>query len=73
MKDKVSQACDYILDKIENGEYKVDEAIPAARKLTQEGGASFAIVTQSPCCRMPEFCVRSTGRAPWSVKSGRVL
>lgn len=44
MKDKVSQACDYILDKIENGEYKVDEAIPAARKLTQEVGASFAIV-----------------------------
>ncbi len=44
MKDKVSQACDYILDKIESGEYKVDEAIPAARKLTQEVGASFAIV-----------------------------
>ena len=44
MKDKISQVCDYILDKIESGEYRTGEAIPSARKLAQEVGASFAIV-----------------------------
>ena len=44
MKDKISQVCDYILDKIESGEYPTGEAIPAARKLTGEVDASFAMV-----------------------------
>ena len=44
MKDKISQVCDYILNRIESGEYREGAAIPAARKLTQEVGASFAIV-----------------------------
>lgn len=44
MKDKVSQVCDYILDRIESGEYKTGEAIPAARRLAQDVGASFAMV-----------------------------
>ena len=44
MSDKISQVCDYILDRIENGEYEIGKAIPVARKLTQEVNASFAIV-----------------------------
>ena len=44
MGDKISQVCDYILDRIETGEYEIGKAIPVARKLTQEVNASFAIV-----------------------------
>ena len=44
MRDKTSQVCDYILDKIERGEYEAGKALPAARKLTQEVDASFAMV-----------------------------
>ncbi len=44
MKDKVSQVCDYILDRLESGEYRIGEQIPSARKIEQEVDASFAMV-----------------------------
>jgi len=44
MKDKVSQVCDYILDRLESGEYRAGEAIPSARKIEKEVDASFAMI-----------------------------
>ena len=70
MKDKVSQACDYILDKIESGEYKVGEAIPAARKLTQEVGASFAIVQHAVNVLSNAGILRSISRQGSVVREG---
>ena len=70
MKDKVSQACDYILDKIESGEYKVGEAIPAARKLTQEVGASFAIVQHAVTVLSNAGILRSINRQGSVVRDG---
>ncbi len=62
MKDKISQVCDYILDRIERGEYKVGEAIPAARKLAQEVGASFAIVQHAVTVLSNAGILRSINR-----------
>ena len=44
MKDKVSQVCDYLLDRIESGEFSGGEPIPSARKIGKEVNASFAMI-----------------------------
>ena len=44
MKDKVSQVCDYLLDRIESGEFSAGEPIPSARKIGKEVNASFAMI-----------------------------
>ncbi|MEI3038069.1 MAG: extracellular solute-binding protein [Victivallales bacterium] len=47
MKDKVSQVCDYLLDRIESGEFSAGEPIPSARKIGKEVNASFAMILQA--------------------------
>ena len=47
MKDKVSQVCDYILDRIESGEFPAGGPIPSARKIGREVNASFAMILQA--------------------------
>lgn len=42
--DKITLIREYILDKIESGEYQPGGRIPAARELCQETGASFVMV-----------------------------
>ena len=44
MIDKITQITDYIIARIESGEYRAGEPIPVARKLAIETGASFAMV-----------------------------
>ena len=44
MKDKISQVCDYILDRLESGEYRSGETIPSARKIEKTVDASFAMI-----------------------------
>ncbi len=70
MKDKISQTCDYILDRIERGEYKVGEAIPAARKLAQEVGASFAIIQHAVNVLSNAGILRSISRQGSVVREG---
>ena len=47
MKDKISQVCDYILDRLESGEYKTGETIPAARKIAQDRPGGMAELSAS--------------------------
>ena len=70
MKDKISQVCDYILDRVESGEYKEGDAIPAARKLAQEVGASFAIVQHAVTVLSNAGILRSINRQGSVVREG---
>lgn len=70
MKDKISQVCDYILNRIESGEYREGAAIPAARKLTQEVGASFAIVQHAVNVLSNAGILRSINRQGSVVREG---
>ena len=47
MKDKISQVRDYLLDRIESGEYPAGSPIPSARKLGESIDASFAMILQA--------------------------
>ncbi len=47
MKDKISQVRDYLLDRIESGEYPAGSPIPSARKLGESVDASFAMILQA--------------------------
>lgn len=47
MKDKVSQVCEYLLDRIESGVFSAGEPIPSARKIGGEVDASFAMILQA--------------------------
>ena len=47
MKDKISQVRDYLLDRIESGEYPAGSSIPSARKLGESIDASFAMILQA--------------------------
>ena len=62
MKDKISQVCDYILDRLESGEYKTGEAIPAARKIAQEVDASFAMIQHAVATLVQAGILRSVSR-----------
>lgn len=62
MKDKVSQVCDYILDRLESGEYKAGELIPSARKIEKEVDASFAMVQHAVNALAQAGILRSINR-----------
>ena len=47
MKDKISQVRDFLLDRIESGEYPTGSPIPSARKLGESVDASFAMILQA--------------------------
>ncbi len=47
MKDKISQVRDYLLDRIESGEFPAGHPIPSARKLGETVDASFAMILQA--------------------------
>ena len=70
MKDKVSQVCDYILDRLESGEYKTGEAIPAARKIAQEVNASFAMIQHAVATLVQAGILRSVSRQGSTVREG---
>ena len=70
MKDKISQVCDYILDRLESGEYKTGEAIPAARKTAQEVDASFAMIQHAVATLVQAGILRSVSRQGSTVREG---
>ncbi len=70
MKNKVTQVCEYILDRLERGELASGQRLPPVRTLTSQVDASYAIVVQAEAQLASAGILRISSRSGSEVRDG---
>ncbi|MBR0458124.1 MAG: extracellular solute-binding protein, partial [Victivallales bacterium] len=70
MKNKVTQVCEYLLDRLERGELVSGQRLPPVRTLTERVDASYAIVVQAEAQLASAGILRISSRSGSEIRDG---